>query len=218
MTRELYAAVTIDVVGSTAIYEETAEPLRPKLQRAIDLVNDRFCEQFAVPMSVILGDECQGLLRDVSACPMVVNEVRLHVAPIRCRAGVGVGEVVSEIKPTTAEMEGAAFALSRDALEQGKRSKRALTVYRLPDPRIQQAANAMHALIDVVQKRWTQKQWEAVRLYAETGDMAEVGRRLGLTPQAVQHRLRSTAWAEVDAAVAAVSSLLAGSALSTGPD
>lgn len=66
----IYAAVTVDIVESTKIYEETGQPIRPKLLEVMSLINERFHDDLAVPFSITLGDEFQGLLRNVSACPL----------------------------------------------------------------------------------------------------------------------------------------------------
>ena len=207
-SKQLYAAITADIVGSTAVYGETGRPIRPKLLEVLDALNCRFRDELAVPLRITLGDEFQGLAKKPSACPRIIYDARLHLSPLRCRFGVGIGMVVSGLADTTLEMEGPAFSLSREALEVAKKQKGRLTVYRTEDRILEEAANTVSILIDIVQSAWTSKQWEAVRSYTASGDLAAAGADLGITPQAVSDRLRMTHWREIADASHSLSHLL----------
>jgi hypothetical protein len=171
-------------------------------------VNARHADALAVPFAITLGDEVQGLVSDPSDSPRIVYDLRLQLSPLKCRIGVGVGSVVSEMAESTAQMEGAAFSLSREALDATRMLKSGLTVYRAENKGVENAANAVMPLMDAVQSRWTDKQWEAVRLYSELGDVSKIGAELGVTSPSVEDRLRPTSWREVEQAANSLSELL----------
>lgn len=203
----IYAAITADIVGSTEYYQRTGEPLRPRLLEALEHVNTHHREDLVVPFTITLGDECQGLAIP-SACPRVIYDLRLALSPLKCRVGVGISTVVSEIAESTALMEGQAFSFSRDALTAAGGRKGRLTVYRADDPAVENAANTVSMLVDIIQSGWTDKQWEAVRLYDELGEQAAVAKRLGISRPAVKHRLAATRARDVEESVESLRSML----------
>lgn len=208
MTDRVYAVITADIVGSTEYYKATGKPLRPILLDALARVNQRHQDDLAVPFSITLGDEFQGLVADVAKCPRVIHDLRLQLSPLKCRVGVGIGSIVSDIAESTTQMEGLAFSMSRDALGTAEKAKSGLTVYRVEDSMLERTANAMSLLIDVIQSRWTDKQWEAVRLHGELGGVLKAGLELGVKSPSVEDRLRPTSWREVEQGVDALSNLL----------
>jgi hypothetical protein len=208
----IYAAITADIVGSTQYYEATGKPMRPRLLEALERVNRKHHADLAVPFTITLGDEFQCLALSPSECPHIINDIRLELYPLRCRAGVGIGTVVSELVNSSAEMEGVAFAFSREALDMAKHSRDKLTLYRTSDERLQMIANTVSGLIDVIQGEWSDKQWEAVKLYTELGDMAKVGNALGIRKQSVDDRLKSAYWQKVAEAMDYLAELLDNSA------
>jgi hypothetical protein len=208
VTDWVFAAITADIVGSTEYYKANGTPLRPRLLEALGKVNARHAEALAVPFAITLGDEFQGLVADPADSPRVLYDLRLQLSPLKCRIGVGIGTIVSELAETTAQMEGAAFSMSREALDAAGKLKGGVTVYRTGREEVEAAANAVWLLIDAVQSRWTDKQWEAVRSYSELGELAKVGKALGISWQAVDYRLRPTRWRDVEDAVAALAGLV----------
>ncbi len=214
MGDRVYAAITADIVGSTEYYKANGKPLRPRLLKALEKVSARHAGTLAVPFAITLGDEVQGLVADPADSPRVVYDLRLQLSPLKCRIGVGIGSIVSELAETTAQMEGLAFSLSREALDTAGSLKSGLTVYRASDERIENVANTVSLLMDVVQSRWTEKQWEAARLRSELVGLTNVARELGITYQAADYRLRQAHWRDIDSAVRSLAGVIG--QLSTG--
>jgi hypothetical protein len=208
LTDRVYAAITADIVGSTEYYKANGKPLRPRLLEALAKVNARHAQALAVPFAITLGDECQGLVSNPGDAPLVVHDLRLQLSPLKCRVGVGIGPIVSELAESTAQMEGLAFSMSREALDATGATKSRLTMYRAENTGLESVANAISLLVDAVQSRWTEKQWEAVRLRSEVGQLAKIGGELGISWQAVDGRLHQAHWHEVEEAVASLGGLM----------
>lgn len=209
----VYAAVTVDIVSSTQVYEATGQPLRPTLLKVTSAINERFGTCLAVPFGITLGDEFQGLVKEPAVCPRIIHHLRLLLHPLKCRVGVGMGEIASPLAASTSEMEGPAFSRSRAALEKARNTNRH-TVYDSGIEALDVAANTISQLIDLTQSEWTSKQWMAVRAYAIHGNLARAGEELGISPQGVDRRLGATHWREVAEAVESLSFLIS-HALST---
>jgi len=198
VTDRVYAAITADIVGSTEYYKAHGKPLRPRLLEALEKVNARHVEALAVQFTITLGDEVQGLVTNPADSPRVVYDLRLQLSPLKCRVGVGIGSIVSDLAESTAQMEGQAFSHSREAIDAASRHKCGVTVYRVEDRLAEEMANVISSLIDAIQDRWTDKQWDSVRLYSELGDVSRVAAALGVKPPSVIDRLRPTARREIE--------------------
>lgn len=216
MRDRVYAAITADIVGSTDFYKTNGKPLRPIFLDVLAEVNRLHAAQLAVPFTVTLGDEVQGLVSDPADSPHVAYDLRLQLSPLKCRIGVGIGSVVSDLAESTTQMEGQAFSMSREALGIAERPKPRQTVYRVEDRVLESTANAMMLLIDAIQGRWTVKQWEAVRLYRDYNDLSRAGDAIGLAPQSIDDRLRPTHWRDVDEALSELSRLIGDRFTQTG--
>lgn len=206
--KHIYAAITADIVGSTRYHQENGEPIRPKILDALNQINLSHAEELAVPFSITIGDEFQALVKSPTDSPMIIYHLRLLLNPLKCRIGVGIGGVVSDLMKTTTEMEGPAFSYSRDAIDMLKNRRELVTAYAGSDPKLASIVMGITALVDIIQNSWTSKQWEAVQLYDELHDLAAVGLKLGITPQSVEDRLRVTHWREVIHASNKLSELL----------
>jgi len=206
---QVYAAITMDIVGSTQVYQTSNQPLRPRLLDVIELTNSRFRDDLAVPFRITLGDEFQGLVHNLSACPQIVSLLRLHLNPLRCRIGVGIGSVASAPAPSTLDMEGIAFSMSRKALESAKKQG-SFTLYRMSDDsRLERAANIVSMLVDTIQGEWSEKQWEAARAYFDHPSTTAAALSLHVSRQAVDQRLRLAHYHEIQEAMDGLSRLLA---------
>ena len=208
MSDHVYAAITADIIGSTDFYKANGKPLRPRLLEALEKVNARHAEALAVRFTITLGDEVQGLVTNPADSPRVIHDLRLQLSPLKCRVGVGIGPIVSELAESTAQMEGASFSLSREALDATRAVKSRRTTYRADNTGLESVANAISLLIDAVQSRWTEKQWEAARLRSEVGQLAKIGGELGISWQAVDCRLHQAHWHDVEEAVASLGGLI----------
>lgn len=211
--QRVYAALTVDIVSSTQVYEATGRPLRPILLKVTSAINEQFGEFLAVPFGITLGDEFQGLVKQPAACPRIIHHLRLLLRPLECRIGIGIGEIASPLAASTSEMEGPAFSRSREGVEKARNTNRH-TIYESGIDALDIAANTISLLIDVIQAEWTTKQWEAVRAYTTHSNLARAGRELGITAQGVDRRLQSTHWREIAEAVESLS-ILIGHVLST---
>lgn len=204
---QVFAAVTVDIIGSTTVYENTGRSVRERLLAVLDAVNSRFGSELAVPFGITIGDEFQGLMRNMTSVPWAIYRIRAELIPLHCRIGVGIGPVASSLLPYTRDMEGPAFTMSREALDEAGGSR--LTVYRMDDAVLQEAVNTIAMLTDAIRSDWTEKQWQAVRAYLEHGSWTCAAQALGITKQAVARRIRSLHWQEVHEATSSLETLLA---------
>src|SRR5215207_2568348 len=133
------------------------------------------------------GDEVQGLLDDPTAV------VDLALALSRTQTwwiGIGVGDVIEPLADSVRANRGAAFVAARRAVDRAKSSPARLAVEGA-----KHAESALLLLLAIVQRR-TDAGWEAVDAMATSGTQAEAAGKLGISPQAMNRRLRVAGYVE----------------------
>lgn len=133
------------------------------------------------------GDEVQGLLDDPTAV------VDLALALSRTQTwwiGIGVGDVVEPLADSVRANRGKAFVAARRAVDRAKSSPARLAVEGAPH-----AESALLLLLAIVHRR-TDAGWEAVDAMATSGTQAEAAGKLGISPQAMNRRLRVAGYVE----------------------
>ncbi|NPV54593.1 MAG: hypothetical protein HPY71_13930 [Firmicutes bacterium] len=166
----------------------------------------------ATTFSMSRGDEIQAVCRGYLQAPEVVRQLRFFCLPLRLRVGIGVGELENNYwSPNPWDMNGSAFVRARESLEslesRGKGVQaytRTRTVVSSGNKDFDSVVNAILVLMDTIQDRWTQAQWDAIHAYERLGTYSEAGKALGIALQNVQKRCKAAHWAAVRQAEEAI--------------
>ncbi|MDK2931803.1 MAG: hypothetical protein PWR07_1934 [Bacillota bacterium] len=152
----------------------------------------------ATAFSVSRGDEIQAVCLGPFQAPELVRQLRFVCLPLRLRVGVGIGEIeAGQGSASSWDMNGSAFTRAREALESLGKGTAPRTAVRSGDPLFDEAANALWALMDAIQQRWTPGQWAAVHHYERLGTYEAAGKALGVALQNVQKRCKAASWPAV---------------------
>ena len=189
----------------------------------------RYEGRLVLPVDRTSGDEVQALVADAAtALDMVLVLTRAG----HWSVGLGIGAVRTPLPRATREATGPAFIAARDAVTAAKRSA---TRFALatdpptartgddPTPRMPGAAEveALLTLLLLARDRRTPQGWDVVDRMAGGRTQREVAAELGITPQAVSTRLRTSGWRAERAAIPGLEALLAhldaGAAAAAGP-
>lgn len=193
-----------DIVGS----REIPPDVRPAVQARVEaLAAEGIAFRFAG------GDEFEWVLPDAPGSLDRVLWLRARLAagdgelpPVLLRCGLGRGEVTVPSERGPYAQDGPAFHRAREAYE-GLRPGEARPRWSheapfrpagsstrwtaLRDGRRDPVRDALILHMDGLLERWTDPQWQAVACVLEGLRYDEAGRRLGITAQAVQQRLRA---------------------------
>jgi hypothetical protein len=195
-----------------------------------DDLAERYAGRLVLPVDRTAGDEVQALVADAAtALDMVLRLTRAG----HWSVGLGIGDVRTPLPRATREATGPAFIAARDAVTAAKRSatRFALAVDPPPQPdpgtpddgtpdegtpddgrRAGPGAEEVEALITLLlltRDRRTPQGWDVVDRMAGGGTQRDVAAALGITPQAVSTRLRTSGWRAERAAVPGLEALLA---------
>ncbi|MET0930191.1 MAG: hypothetical protein ABWX74_11765 [Aeromicrobium sp.] len=135
------------------------------------------------------GDEVQGLLDD----PESVIELTLALARTKeWSIGIGVGDVETPLVASVRANRGEAFVAARRAVERAKGSP---THVAVEGPGVDHAETALLLLLAILERR-SDAGWEAVDAMSAVRTQAEAAARLGISPQAMNRRLRVAGYVE----------------------
>ncbi|MDA8229081.1 MAG: SatD family protein [Desulfitobacterium hafniense] len=153
------------------------------------------------PFSISRGDEIQGVVEGWLMQPELIRNLRYICRPCRLRIGIGIGFTGPElINSNSWSMNGPAFHLARSAVEEAHKLKGSSTVIKTGMDEFDSFINCICLLIDTIQKKWTDEQWEAVQAYEKWGTYEEASKYLDIAMQNVQKRCKAANWKQLSEA------------------
>jgi hypothetical protein len=145
-----------------------------------------------LPAAVTAGDEFE-LVCESAALPDVVALLAADAA--EWYVGIGLGTVEATPGAPVNLAAGSALVAAREAVGRAKADPAGLVVVDGRDPRDADGARALRgataALSDLISRR-APGQHDAVALWREGQTQRDIAERLGVTQQAVSHRLRAS--------------------------
>ena len=162
-----------------------------RIKKSLEAVNTAFAADLVVPFSITIGDEWQGVLKDLAASyeAMLAFEEALEGVSFSC--GVGKGKIATPIAARSSEMDGEAFHRSRLAVEQAKRED-CHVVFSTGDGVADELINALAWAMWLARKRWTSRQLQKIALFRQFGDVERVARKLRVSRSDVNQALSAT--------------------------
>lgn len=138
------------------------------------------------PFERTVGDELQGILSDAGALAPALGVIAREPS---WWVGLGAGPI-EELGTTARESTGTALHRARDAVERAKKLPWGVAVEGGGSVSAADLEAALALWTTLLGQR-TRRGWEAVDLRAEGLSEAEIARRLGISQQAVNQRLKA---------------------------
>jgi hypothetical protein len=208
-SKSIVAVVTADMVNSRRYGKKS----RTELDRAVrqsfsprQLPGSlRDFKVAAAGFHITVGDEFQFVSKNLDLVLPFVTHLRARLARLaidpkpQFRVSVGVGTVVLARSGNAYEQDGPAFVLSRrglNALKEASRGRDQLTTVVTGTSDRDREFDAVLALMDHMQRRWTRQQFEAADLALQGATLQEASAKIGVRYQNVHKRLRAAGWFE----------------------
>ncbi len=113
----LYAALIADLVNSRRFSIGERERIQKLLKVCLEKLNRVFRQALQFDVVFSAGDEVQGLFISPQAAFLYARLLRLFLAPVQIRCGIGVGQWEVKIaRGTSSEQDGAAYHRARSAI------------------------------------------------------------------------------------------------------
>ncbi len=185
--------ITADIIQSRRRRDAAAQA-----EAGLAALNARYRDQLTAPFTLYRGDEIQGALCGSVDIARALRHLRFFCLGLMLRVGVGRGAITGGLDKEYAwQMDGSAFHYSREALEKIKRRREPATRFAGKNEALWSTVNAFYGLIDSIESRWSEKQWQAVDAYERGGTFEIAARELEISPQSVAKRCRAAGWKAV---------------------
>ena len=181
-----FLAIIGDVVRSRELRERGA--IQGRLRDGIDRVNEVFAPQIASKFVLTIGDEFQGLLKDVDEIVHLLAQLRTAIHPIEQRIGIGVGLLDTTLEEVALGMDGPCFHRARNAIERAKVSGTSIEV---ETDNMDESFRIYSLLYSGLRRGWTSRQREVFDLSMAGNPGKGIARKLGISPSAVSQHLRA---------------------------
>lgn len=183
---ENYIAIIGDIKDSRKL--ESRREIQDKLEAVLKTINFKYKGQIASKLTITLGDEFQGLLTDGATAASIVEEIKMEMAPVHIRFGIGNGKIFTNIDIERAiGADGPAYYCAREAInylkENEKKKKTPVADVRFKFDRrgvLNQSVcveetllNTVFELIYTIEKEWSEKQRQAVWDMQKYGDVQQ---------------------------------------------
>lgn len=121
---KLFAVINMDIAGSRKL--KNRQVIQDNLKSYIEKLNVELKNILIAPIAITLGDEWQIVLENPSRSYYVINKFQnfLRKKNINIYAGIGIGDISTNIYEHTALMDGECFIKAREALNIAKNKNR----------------------------------------------------------------------------------------------
>ncbi len=203
-TEGCYAALVGDVVRSRDAPDRAA--LQRELRERLAQLTSALGGALAVPLTLIAGDEVQGLFRGPAAVVDVVTELGEALHPTRLVYGLGWGRVTTDLSSDPSHVDGPCFHRARASIERARRDDawlRAEGFGTLADALLDGTFHLMHA----IRSGWTRTQARTVRA-VRGAPQKDVAARFGRAESTISESLKAAGFAALREGESATRALL----------
>lgn len=195
MRDKCFCVMTIDLKGSRKLRDRAF--IQRKVLELIDELNQKFEKDLQADFVMVLGDEFQGVLNSPEKVYQIFKFIKRRLEVEFC-CGVGVGSISTALSKKTTEMDGPAFHLSREALEEAKK-ERAEVVIRSHSKERDKLLNVMINLVLHVRRKWTERQSQILSYLESHMDatQTEAAKHFSTSKQAISKVVKTTGWKQI---------------------
>ena len=113
-----YVSLIIDIEKSRMYEVDERNEIQNYMSNCIDKLNILHQKNIEFPLTFSGGDELQGLFKDVTTGILYYRLFEMLMAPVRVRAGIGIGEWTVKVEDgLSTQQDGPAYHKARKAIE-----------------------------------------------------------------------------------------------------
>lgn len=185
MESKLSIAVIADIIASKKI--ENRAPLQEILNEILKTVNTNFNDQIESYLTITLGDEFQGIIKDFKTTFLIIDLIDTQLKTltksilkeeITLRWGIGVGKLVTPIKDKTISIgsDGPVYWNARNAIEKvHSQNDHGNTTEKLVSETLEDDFfNSIIRIQNVIKNQWTTTQQDTVSILLKEFGYEEV--------------------------------------------
>ena len=157
------AVLIADIVKSREI--NNREMVQKDLKKELERMS-RESENLVSTPSLLRGDEIEAAFENPLECFLQFERIEDILFPHKLRGGIGIGTVDTGISESVSEMDGPAFHLAREALnESEKTGEKSVILVKSENTEWDEMINTVLRLFSAVKEEWTQREREISLFY-----------------------------------------------------
>jgi hypothetical protein len=186
-----YCVIIGDIVQSKEI--KNRRVFQRKFSGILRKINKEFASNVVSKFTITIGDEFQGVLKDLSQSYNIIDKIQEMFYPVKLRFGVGWGKITTSIKKEAVGMDGPAFHRAREAIEEAEKTKLGI-IFKLNKLEENLSINTLVHCLENIKNSWTARQREVTALYLKYNNQEKVARLLKVKQPSVAAVLTSAQW------------------------
>lgn len=183
-----YLVLIGDIVESKKIQQR--QKFQNEFQKIISELNKEYKDQIVSPLTITLGDEFQGLLKNAANLFLIIHQIQSSFNDIIFRYALSVGDISTKINHESAiGMDGAGFHFARDAMEKNKIEKRNFSYDGIQPEAI--IIDNMLKWIDQTTTKWKKEKWRTLLLKQQGKSQKEIEQQINISQSAISQNLKN---------------------------
>jgi hypothetical protein len=193
----MYYVVTCDLIQSKKLLNRSK--IQQEIKNALNFVNTQYSKQLLCSFVIVWGDSFQGALKSLRGFYEIIETFE-ELISVDFRCGIGIGKITTEFSTNVLEMDGPAFYRSKSALEIAEKDHRSIWL-QSGNNHFDIMVNTVLLLLNTLKMRWTVHQKEIISLRRKGQKYKEIGKRKGISKQAVNKALKTARWTDASFAI-----------------
>jgi hypothetical protein len=181
-----YCVILADVVRSRRGADAVA--LQAALEDAVATLSQPYEPWLAARLTLSAGDELQALLKGPAPAFDLAFDLADRLHPLDLRFGVGLGELATPLRSTTASLSGRVFYEARDAVQTARRGGQHIVFAGFGE--LSSTLNVLGDCALAIMGGWTSAQRESVRALLRHGSHQAAAEALGRSRSTVTRNLQ----------------------------
>ena len=189
---QLYAVITGDIVGFSRLSAESRDFSLSSVESAFESIQ-RIHKEIEVRHVIYRGDSFQAVISNpniaLTVAVMIRSTLKAFNNHLDARIAIGLGTIAYRHRKTISEWDGEAFRRSGPVLDAMKGNRRLQITSPWED--VDAELRVELALLDLIIRKWSRPQAEAICLQLQGHTQEHMAKELGISQPAIQQRLRS---------------------------
>jgi len=184
-----YFVLIGDIVRSRELPQRSS--LQKKFVDTLKTVQEKYAGSIISPLTLTIGDEFQAVFQTADHLFDILREMDLALDGVTFRYGLGVGGIDTEInRQYSIGMDGPAFHLAREAVEQA-RTEKARFRFRCSDSFSEKRLNILLGWLDVSTRTWSKEKKRIFHLRTMHMAQKQIAEQVGMSQPAVSQHINT---------------------------
>ncbi|MBC7820076.1 MAG: hypothetical protein IAG10_24600 [Planctomycetaceae bacterium] len=184
------------LIGDIVLSRELPNRLSSQihLKALMSSLNTKFKKSILSKFTITAGDEFEGVLNDFTSIPDLIWLIETTFVDAPIRLGFGLGSISTEVSKSPLEMDGQAFHMAREALDQAVKLGVLGGMFRGFGEDDDLIFNGFSRLLQYHWSRLTDRQRDILTHLRGGSSQLQIATQLGVSASAISQASRKSGW------------------------